>query len=513
MSKGSAPTDDLFPYKGFTVVNDTTDGVLDAMLNQTDIRNNNNKFYLLQVLKNGAGRYCTWFRWGRVGNNGQSSVEYDGPSKDAAKRIFLNKFNDKAATKWNNRSQCTPRPGKYTYIERDYSHDDDEDDMNGDQQKSKGGDGDESKDIVPKIPDSTLHPRVQSLISLICDVSMMNRQMIEVGYDSNKLPLGKLSKTVVKQGYNVLSQIADVLEEAKKNGRAPSSSTLQTLSSQFYTYIPHSFGMRVPPVINTPEMLKAKIEMVESLAEIESAAKIIATGKTDYTVNPLDHHYNNLKCKLAPVTDDSVLDMIKRYVANTHATTHSSYSLDVLDVFEVEREGEADRFQAAQHHQDTNRHLLWHGSRLTNYVGILSQGLRIAPPEAPATGYMFGKGVYFADMVSKSANYCFTSPSNDVGCLLLAEVALGRPNELLQANYNAHILPSGCLSTKGVGRTHPDPTGTLALPDGVKIPMGKGVDSNVAGGSLLYNEFIVYNTSQVRMRYLLKVKFDWKRGR
>lgn len=27
-----------------------------------------------------------------------------------------------------------------------------------------------------------------------------------------------------------------------------------------------------------------------------------------------------------------------------------------------------------------NKMLLWHGSRLTNFVGILSQGLRIAPP-------------------------------------------------------------------------------------------------------------------------------------
>lgn len=34
--------------------------------------------------------------------------------------------------------------------------------------------------------------------------------------------------------------------------------------------------------------------------------------------------------------------------------------------------------------------LLWHGSRLTNWVGILSKGLRIAPPEAPVTGYMVG---------------------------------------------------------------------------------------------------------------------------
>jgi poly [ADP-ribose] polymerase len=51
--------------------------------------------------------------------------------------------------------------------------------------------------------------------------------------------------------------------------------------------------------------------------------------------------------------------------------------------------------------------------------------LRIAPPEAPVTGYMFGKGIYFADMVSKSANYCCTSPSNPVGLMLLCEVALG----------------------------------------------------------------------------------------
>ena len=58
--------------------------------------------------------------------------------------------------------------------------------------------------------------------------------------------------------------------------------------------------------------------------------------------------------------------------------------------------------------------LLWHGSRLTNWVGILSKGLRIAPPEAPVTGYMFGKGVYFADMVSDAKH----SPAKYSPCLL-----------------------------------------------------------------------------------------------
>ena len=47
----------------------------------------------------------------------------------------------------------------------------------------------------------------------------------------------------------------------------------------------------------------------------------------------------------------------------------------------------------------------------------------------------FGKGVYFADMVSKSANYCYATPHNDVGLLVLCEVALGNMCQLYEAKY------------------------------------------------------------------------------
>jgi Poly(ADP-ribose) polymerase catalytic domain len=161
---------------------------------------------------------------------------------------------------------------------------------------------------------------------------------------------------------------------------------------------------------------------------------------------------------------------------NTHASTHNQYSLDLLDCFEVKRQGEDERYKKSIH----NKILLWHGSRLTNFVGILSQGLRIAPPEAPVTGYMFGKGVYFADMVSKSANYCFTNPTNNTGILLLCEVACGNHNELLQANFYADKLPPGTHSTKGCGRTQPDPKEEKMLGD-VKVPLGHGVDSKISG--------------------------------
>lgn len=55
-------------------------------------------------------------------------------------------------------------------------------------------------------------------------------------------------------------------------------------------------------------------------------------------------------------------------------------------------------------------------------MDIPLSGLRIAPPEAPVTGYMFGKGVYFADMFSKSANYCYATRTAKDGVLLLCEV-------------------------------------------------------------------------------------------
>jgi len=52
-------------------------------------------------------------------------------------------------------------------------------------------------------------------------------------------------------------------------------------------------------------------------------------------------------------------------------------------------------------------------------VGILNKGLQIAPPEAPVTGYMFGKGIYFTDVASKSANYCHAKRDSPEGLLLL----------------------------------------------------------------------------------------------
>lgn len=67
--------------------------------------------------------------------------------------------------------------------------------------------------------------------------------------------------------------------------------------------------------------------------------------------------------------------------------------LTVQDIFRIRRSVEEERWQKDGWDKipNSSRRLLWHGSRSTNFAGILSQGLRIAPPEAPVNGYMFDK--------------------------------------------------------------------------------------------------------------------------
>jgi hypothetical protein len=265
--------------------------------------------------------------------------------------------------------------------------------------------------------------------------------------------------------------------------------------------------MYKPPPIQTAKMIKKKLAMLEALGDIEIATSLLREGASE-DENPIDASYRALNTALVPIDPtSSEFQLIQRYVKNTHGPTHTQYTLRLKELFAVQRSGEAERFNkyASLH----NHMLLWHGSRLTNFVGILSQGLRIAPPEAPSTGYMFGKGIYFADMVTKSANYCHASPSNPTGVMLLSRVALGTTYDCLQAEYMEKVK-DGYHSTKGCGETTPDPSQTVTTEDGMLVPVGEPVASGLDDSDLIYNEYIVYDMAQVLIKYLCVMEFVYK---
>ncbi|CAF0920722.1 unnamed protein product [Brachionus calyciflorus] len=459
-----------------------------VVLGLVDISRGTNSYYKMQIIEDDKkDKYYLFRAWGRVGTTiGGNKLENYSKKHDVI-NDFCALYLDKTGNTWDSRKYATKQPNKFYPLEMDYGNDDEDSAM------SKLND--ENYNSISK-----LAKPIQNLIKLIFNIETMKQQMKEFEIDLNKMPLGKISSNQIKQAFNILNELNELMD------RKSNETLILDASNRFYTLIPHDFGMKKPPLLNDPSLIKNKTEMLNNLLDLEIAYNILKTDSNS-TEDPIDMHYNKLKCHMEVLDHEcEEFTRLVKYVQNTHAATHSSFKLIVEDIFKVVRDGEESKYESYKNLH--NKKLLWHGSRLTNYAGILSQGLRIAPPEAPCTGYMFGKGVYFADMVSKSANYCFTTSSNPTGLLLLCEVALGDMYERTQAEFVTN-LPKGKHSTKGCGRTAPSPEQSHFTPDGVEIPMGNGVDSGVKNSSLLYNEYIVYDVNQIKMKYLLRTKFEY----
>ncbi|XP_056150659.1 poly [ADP-ribose] polymerase 1 [Lampris incognitus] len=483
--KGGAAVDPDSGLENSAHVLEQNGKMYSATLGLVDIVRGTNSYYKLQLLEDDVQkRYWVFRSWGRVGTTIGGNKLDKFHDKNSAVDNFLGVYKEKTGNIWSC-SNFTKYPNKFYPLEIDYGQD---------------------EEAVKKLTatagtKSQLPKPVQELIRMIFDVESMKKAMVEFEIDLQKMPLGKLSKRQIQSAYALLSEVQQAVA-----GGVPEAQILD-LSNRFYTLIPHDFGMKKPPLLSNLDYIQAKVQMLDNLLDIEVAYSLLRGGAEDNGSDPIDINYEKLKTKIE-VVDKSTkeAEIISQYVKNTHAATHNTYTLEVQEIFKVVREGEYQRYHPFK--ELHNRQLLWHGSRATNYAGIFSQGLRIAPPEAPVTGYMFGKGVYFADMVSKSANYCHTSQSDPVGLLLLAEVALGNMHELKKASHITK-LPKGKHSVKGLGRTAPDANATVNL-DGVQVPLGKGVHTNIDDTSLLYNEYIVYDVAQVNLKYLLKIKFNYQ---
>ena len=113
----------------------------------------------------------------------------------------------------------------------------------------------------------------------------MNKQMVEIGYNVSKMPLGKLSKDNIMRGYKILQQLMDEIKGKRR------TNIIEDLTNDFYSYIPHDFGfMKMHHfILNDEQKVKKQIEMLEALAEIKVATTILSSSKEDE--NKLDSNY------------------------------------------------------------------------------------------------------------------------------------------------------------------------------------------------------------------------------
>ena len=81
---------------------------------------------------------------------------------------------------------------------------------------------------------------------------------------------------------------------------------------------------------------------------------------------------------------------------------------------------------------------------MENIIGILSQGLKIAPVQAKYTGSAYGTGIYLSDSFSVSlgycrANYSYSNKNNQI-YMLLVEAAVGNVGQNADTNIVSMML-------------------------------------------------------------------------
>lgn len=232
---------------------------------------------------------------------------------------------------------------------------------------------------------------VQELMQLIFNQQYFAATMADLNYDAAKLPLGKLSKSTITRGYQALKDLSHLIDNNTLASSLYGTGFLEAseqLSNLYFTLIPHAFGRNHPPIIRSLDLLKREIELLESLGGMKDASLVMKTEQMEM-MNLLDHQFRGLGMEeMTPLGKNSKeFTQLQDYLMDTRGVTHTA-NYQVSQIFRIERQGEKRRFEAA-HGTPRDRRLLWHGSRCTNFGGILSQGLRIAPPEAPVSGYRY----------------------------------------------------------------------------------------------------------------------------
>lgn len=141
-----------------------------------------------------------------VGTTVGSSMKAGPCSFKTALEQFKEVYYDRTGNNWEDRETAEKKAGRYFPLE---TTDDDT--------EANKAEDDEVCEAWIFIYTQTQHlpsyldPRVKEVVELIFDVDMMSRELKELEVDVRKMPLGKISPTLLTKGYEVLRQIEEVL--------------------------------------------------------------------------------------------------------------------------------------------------------------------------------------------------------------------------------------------------------------------------------------------------------------
>lgn len=320
---------------------------------------------------------------------------------------------------------------------------------------------------------------MQSLINYIYEetsstvTSSIDARITAKGLET---PLGVLTLEQIQQGEHVLQRIHQELVKPKPDGN-----TLKTLTSEYFTKIPHRIGRSLVAIrdstVDKMEKYTAEMDLIQLMKDMLQIDSLDDEGPSKphenvFHSNDIDAKYHALGTRLTPLDrsskefQDLLLYFKKTETEGLGAWAHRGKKPDdipqpkgqlrvtISNIYEVHNEGARSRYDGSV----GNEHLLYHGSRLCNYVGLLSRGL-LMPDAVTAMGIprtdfgWLGAGIYFGDCFQTAAQYCTYSGKSRNGkssrLMLVARVSLGKWGEQLKRDGKIRSPHPGCDSLHG----------------------------------------------------------------
>jgi poly [ADP-ribose] polymerase 2/3/4 len=455
-----------------------------AVLQVTDIKTNRNKYYALELHAAGEARYRVYTHYGRTDDletnpdAGQKECRYF-EAKWEAEANYDSIYRQKTGSSkgYKEVSLAASRIGSQK-ARGTNAGEIDARTLERLAQAKVGGEGDGVAIPAPLV--SKLQPGVQELVRYIYDEAkgaLTSTVAAKITAHGIETPLGILTLGQIEKGEAILSDLYNLFQKKKAKGR---DEEMLRLSGEFYTAIPHRIGRTRAAVegavINALEAFEQKqqtLQLMKDMLQVNGEA-----GSVLFDAR-IDQEYEALGCALEWLEPDSPeFKKISAYVIDSQI---KSKKIQVRNVYRARRSVEQEQFAE----NIGNHRLLFHGSRIQNWVGILSRGI-LLPKIVVSMGIhrtdagWLGHGIYFGDAACTSIAYA--SPGKKKTSLLaIANVALGKVKDYHKITYGLSEPPAGYNSCHGV-----------------RARM-------LVRSEFEDDEYVVYDVRQQRLEYLVEV--------
>lgn len=320
--------------------------------------------------------YVLWTRWGAFGEEGmhQKTPYLTQPEAVAE---FRSIFRSKTGNVWDDylEGKFESKPGRFELIRARP------------QRKLPVLHPLDLADELAVAPSQLPRP-IHETMQVIADFGLLMDTYKTLELD---VPVGQVPQSSIDQAYVIMKRIQaneikfrsmqSNLDTAEKHAkRRELAHKLCQDSTAYYRLLPRANDKKhgISPLHNK-NRIDEEMGRLNNVSYVNFSAQVVLAARHHAReINPLDYSYRALQCRFEYIPKDTTdFTMVSEYLRTTakHRTQWQVEHLFKLDRFE-----ERERF--APYADTPNRMLLWHGSHVANFMGILKQGLRPKPATA-----------------------------------------------------------------------------------------------------------------------------------